>query len=145
MTNSYTKYKSRIRYVSVFIILFWFTLCAKLFSVQVFNGQKHKKVLIAQSQRKEIILPERGNIFDRNNDALTRNISHYSLSVNPQNIINKKSLAIALSNITSKTKEHYLKRLNSKKKFEFLFRNIRISQSDVDILKTFSGLTISKK
>ena len=145
MTNSYTKYKSRIRYVSVFIILFWFTLCAKLFSVQVFNGQKHKKVLIAQSQRKEIILPERGNIFDRNNDALTRNISHYSLSVNPQNIINKKSLAIALSNITSKTKEHFLKRLNSKKKFEFLFRNIRISQSDVDILKTFSGLTISKK
>ena len=145
MTKSYTKYKSRIRFVSLFIILFWFTLCAKLFSVQVFNGQKHKKVLIAQSQRKEIILPERGNIFDRNNDALTRNISHYTLSVNPQKITNKKSLANALSDITSGTKEQYLKKLNSKKKFEFLVRNIRINQSDVEILKTFSGLNISKK
>ena len=145
MTKSYTKYKSRIRFVSLFIILFWFTLCAKLFSVQVFNGQKHKKVLIAQSQRKEIILPERGNIFDRNNDALTRNISHYTLSVNPQKITAKKSLANALSDITSGTKEQYLKKLNSKKKFEFLVRNIRINQSDLEILKTFSGLNISKQ
>jgi len=145
LTKSYTKYKSRIRFVSLFIILFWFTLCAKLFSVQVFNGQKHKKVLLAISQRREIILPERGNIFDRNNDALTRNISHYTLSVNPQKITNKKSLANALSNITSGTKKHYLKKLNSKKKFEFLVRNIRINQSDVEILKTFSGLNISKK
>ena len=145
MTKSYTKFQSRIRYVSLFIVLFWISLCAKLFSVQVFQGKTHQKTLIKQSQRQENIPAERGNIFDRNNDALTRNISHYTLSVNPQKITNKKSLANALSDITPGTKKHYLKKLNSKKKFEFLVRNIRISQSDVEILKTFSGLNISKK
>ena len=72
MTKSYTKFQSRIRYVSLFIVLFWMTLCAKLFSVQVFQGKAHQKTLIKQSQRHENIPAERGNIFDRNSDALTR-------------------------------------------------------------------------
>ena len=145
MTKSYSKYKFRIRYVSAFIILFWFTLCAKLFSIQVFNGQKHKKILIAQSQRKEIILAERGNIFDRNNDALTRNISHYTLSVNPSKVDDKKSLALLLSKIIEDSTEYYLKKLNSKKKFEFLARNIRMTRSDIEKLKKYTGLNILKK
>ena len=53
-------------------------LCAKLFSVQVFQGKKHQKTLIAQSQRQEKLSAERGNIFDRNGNALTRNIAHYT-------------------------------------------------------------------
>ena len=145
MTKSYTKYKSRIRYVSAFIILFWFTLCAKLFSVQLFHSDEHKKILIAQSQRKEIIPSERGNIFDRNNGALTRNISHYTLSVVPGKVVNKKSLAKTLSNITNETENYYLKKLNSKKNFEFLARNIRISQANTNKLKKYAGLDILKK
>ena len=46
-------------------------LCAKLFSVQVFQGKKHQKTLIAQSQRQEKLSAERGNIFDRNNVPIT--------------------------------------------------------------------------
>ena len=65
------------------------TLCAKLFSVQVFQGKTHQKTLIKQSQRHENIPAERGNIFDRNSDALTRNIAHYTLSINPSKVIEK--------------------------------------------------------
>ena len=129
----------------MFIIFFWFTICAKLFSIQVFNGQKHKKVLIAQSQRKEVILAERGNIFDRNNDALTRNITHYTLSANPSKVDSRNSLALSLSKIIEKPKAYYLKKLNSKKKFEFLARNIRMSRSDIEKLKIYTGLDIQKK
>ena len=145
MTKSYTKFQSRIRYVSFFIVLFWITLCAKLFSVQVFQGKTHQKTLIAQSQRRENIPAERGNIFDRNNDALTRNITHYTLSINPSKVNKKELLAHLVSQITNKSKYQYIKKLNSSKSFEYLARNIRISQEDVIELEKFIGLHVSKK
>ena len=145
MTKSYTKFKSRIRYVSLFVVLFWMTLCAKLFSIQVFQGKTHQKTLIKQSQRQENITAERGNIFDRNSNALTRNIAHYTLSINPSKPIEKELLAQVVSNITNKSKDHYIKKLNSSKSFEYLARNIRISQEDVKSLESFNGLHVSKK
>ena len=145
MTKSYTKFQSRIRYVSLFIVLFWMTICAKLFSVQVFQGKTHQKTLIAQSQRRENIPAERGNIFDRNGDALTRNIAHYTLSVNPSKINEKEILAQLVSQITTKPKSHYIKKLNSIKSFEYLARNIRISQEDLKDLGDINGLHVSKK
>ena len=119
-------------------------LCAKLFSVQVFQGKKHQKTLIAQSQRQEKLSAERGNIFDRNGNALTRNIAHYTISVNPQKVSNKNALASLMSSLTKKTKEFYLKKLNSNKKFEFLERNIRFNQSEVELIQKFEGLYIKK-
>ena len=86
-------------------------LCAKLFSVQVFQGKKHQKTLIAQSQRQEKLSAERGNIFDRNGNALTRNIAHYTISVNPHKVFNKDGSASLMSSLTKKTKEYYLKNL----------------------------------
>ena len=115
MTKSYTKFQSRIRYVSLFIVLFWMTLCAKLFSVQVFQGKTHQKTLIKQSQRQENIPAERGNIFDRNNDALTRNITHYTLSINPSKVVEKELLARVVSKITDKPKSHNIKKNNLEK------------------------------
>ena len=119
-------------------------LCAKLFSVQVFQGKKHQKTLIAQSQRQEKLSAERGNIFDRNGNALTRNIAHYTVSVNPQKVSDKNALASLMSSLTKKTKEFYLKKLNSNKKFEFLERNIRFNQSEVESIKKLKGLNIKK-
>ena len=144
MTKSFIKYRPRIRFLSSFIILFWITLCAKLFSVQVFDGKTHQKTLIAQSQRQEKLPAERGNIFDRNGDALTRNIAHYTISVNPQKISDKIALASVISTLTKKSKKNYLKKLNSKKKFEFLERNIRLSQSNIELVKKYEGLNIKK-
>ena len=119
-------------------------LCAKLFSVQVFQGKKHQKTLIAQSQRQEKLSAERGNIFDRNGNALTRNIAHYTISVNPQKVYDKNASASLMSSLTKKTKEFYLKKLNSNKKFEFLERNIRFNQSEVKLIQKFEGLDIKK-
>ena len=144
MTKSYTKYRPRIRFLSSFIVLFWMVLCAKLFSVQVFQGKKHQKTLIAQSQRQEKLSAERGNIFDRNGNALTRNIAHYTISVNPQKVSDKNASASLMSSLTKKTKEFYLKKLNSNKKFEFLERNIRFNQSEVESIKKLKGLNIKK-
>ena len=122
MTTSFIKYKTRIRMITFLVVLFWIVLCGRLFSVQVFQGDEHRKKLIAQTQREESIPAERGNIFDRNNDALTRNIAHYTLSVDPSKIINKNTLAKELEKITGKSFEHYKNKLNFS-----LFKSIPIN------------------
>ena len=145
MTKSYIKYRSRIGIIGSVFILFWVVLCIQLFSIQVFQGKEHRLKLIAQSHRKESIPAERGNIFDRNNDALTRNIAHYTISVNPSKIIDKITLAKELQNITGKPFDYYIKKLNSKRNFEFLERNIKNDISDNTQLKSIKGLYINKK
>ena len=119
-------------------------LCAKLFSVQVFQGKKYQKTLIAQSQRQETLAAERGNIFDRNGSALTRNIAHYTISVNPQRVTDKNALVSLMSSLTKKTKDFYLNKFNSNKKFEFLERNIRFNQSEVELIQKYECLNIKK-
>ena len=142
MTKSFIKYKTRIRMITFLVVLFWIVLCGRLFSVQVFQGDEHRKKLIAQTQREESIPAERGNIFDRNNDALTRNIAHYTLSVDPSKIINKNTLAKELEKITGKSFEHYKNKLNSNRNFEFLERNLKNNLLEKKQLQSINGLKI---
>ena len=79
MTKTYLKYKTRITVLAGFILFSWAGLCARLFQVQVLNGSEYKIKVVEQSQKKQIIPANRGNIFDRNNKPLTRNIIHYKI------------------------------------------------------------------
>ena len=125
MTKSFTKYRFRIRLVSLVIISFWIVLCGKLFSVQILQADENRKKLTAQAHRKESIPAERGNIFDKNGDALTRNVAHYTISINPSKVNDKVALAKDLQSITGRPIEFYTKKLNSDKNFEYLERNLK--------------------
>ena len=144
MTKSYIKYRFRIGIIGSAVILFWVVLCMRLFSIQIFQGKEHRIKLIAQSHRKEAIPAERGNIFDRNNDALTRNIAHYTVSVNPSKVIDKIILAKELQNITGKSFDNYINKLNSKRNFEFLERNMKNDIFENTQLSSIKGLNINK-
>ena len=97
MTKTYLKYRSRVMVLAGFIILSWGGLCFRLFQVQVLNGEHYQKTVLKQSQKKQKIPATRGNIYDRNNRPLTRNIIHYTLSTNPSMVIDKNILAEELS------------------------------------------------
>ena len=106
------------------MISFWVLLCGKLFSVQILQADENRKKLSAIAHRKESIPAERGNIFDRNGDALTRNVAHYTISINPSKVNKKETLAKDLQKITNRPIEYYHKKLNSDKNFEYLERNL---------------------
>ncbi len=107
------------------MISFWGLLCGKLFSVQILQADENRKKLTAIAHRKESIPAERGNIFDRNGDALTRNVAHFTISINPSLVSNKKDLAKDLQKITGRPTKYYLAKLNSNKNFEYLERNLK--------------------
>ena len=138
MTKSFTKYRFRIRVISLVVISFWIVLCGKLFSVQILKAGENRKKLTAQAHRKELIPAERGNIFDRNGDALTRNLAHYTISINPSTISNKAALAKDLQKITGKPTEYYIKKLNSDKNFEYLERNLKHDIQKSNLQSTYN-------
>ena len=145
MTKTYLKYRSRVIFLSGFIILSWAGLCLRLFQVQVLNGKHYQKEVLKQSHKKQVLPANRGNIYDRDNRPLTRNIIHYTLSVNPSKVINKREIAEELSKQTGKPKEKYLEKLNSKSKFEYLERNLQKNEMGLLETKVFPGLRIERK
>lgn len=145
MTKTYLKYKPRITILAGFIILSWLGLCVRLFQVQILNGAQYQMAVVNQSQEKQIIPANRGNIFDRKDKPLTRNIIHYTLSANPDKVKDKIGLATAISERTGHPKEKYLKKLNSNAKFSYLERNIQRETLGTLEITTFEGLTIERK
>ena len=145
MTKTYLKYRTRITVLAGFILVSWVGLCARLFQIQVLNGERYQTVVVQQSQKKQHIPANRGNIFDRDNHPLTRNIIHYTLSVNPTRVKDKTGLATAISKRTGEPKEKYLKKLNSNSKFEYLERNLQRETLGTLITTAFEGLNIERK
>ena len=147
MKRRVTTYKARSwrHYAVLSLFLLVGTL---LFGRILFLGETEKIFLQTagkSSESLETFPGVRGNIFDRNSDALTRNIAHYTLSINPSKVNEKELLAQLVSQITNNSKARYIKKINSSKSFEYLARNIRISQEDVNALENFNGLHVSKK
>ena len=128
-----------------FIILSWSGLCIRLFQVQILNGERYQVAVIKQSQTKQILPANRGNIYDRKNRPFTRNIIHYTLSVNPSKVKDKDGLAEAISERTGQSKEKYLRKLNSKSKFEYLERNLQRETLGALETTAFEGLNIERK
>ena len=127
------------------IFFSWASLCFRLFQVQVLNGHSYQKTILKQSQKIATIEGSRGNIFDRNQKPLTRNIIHYTISANPHKISNKAELSNILSKYTGKAASFYLKKLNSENKFIYLDRNLKNNPYDyIDPMK-FYGLNIEKR
>ena len=145
MTKTYLKYRTRITILAGFIILSWAGLCVRLFQVQVLNGERYQIAVVKQSQKKQNLPANRGNIFDRKNRPLTRNIIHYTLSVNPSKVKDKSGLATAISERTGQPKDKYLKKLNSKSKFEYLERNLQRETLGTLETTAFEELNIDRK
>ena len=145
MTKSYLKFRTRITVLAGIIILAWSGLCIRLFQIQVLNGDQYESVVIKQSQKKQILPATRGNIFDRDNRPFTRNIIHYTLSVNPTKITDKIGLAQLISERTGQPEEYYLEKLNSNARFEYLERNLQRETLGTLETTAFEGLNIERK
>ena len=123
----------------------WAGLCVRLFQVQVLNGRQYRIKVVEQSQKKQIIPSNRGNIFDRNNKPLTRNIIHYTLSVNPKKVTDEIAVATAVSERTGEPKEKYIAKINRNSNFEYLERNLQRETLGLLTDNSFTGLHIKRK
>lgn len=144
MTKTYLKFRSRVIFISGLVVICWVGLSVRLFQIQIIDSEELSLKGLAQGRVQEPLRPVRGNIFDRNNTPLTRNIIHYSFGVHPSKIQNKKELAEQLSASTGRDFKDYLKKLNSDKSFVYLERNLQRSQCTDLLINKPHGLIIER-
>lgn len=144
MTKTYLKFRSRITILSCSIIFIWVGLSVRLFQIMVLDSESYRERGFQQSQIQETLPYVRGNIFDRNNVPLTRNIIHYTLAVHPGKIKDKTSFVTELSAATGRNPDYYLKKIKTKANFVYLERNLRRSKVESILEKRPAGLIIER-
>ena len=80
MTKNYLKFRSRVVVIVSIMVLAWIGLSMRLFQIQILDGSKYREQGSKQAQAQIPIPAVRGNIYDRNNKPLTRNIIKYSFA-----------------------------------------------------------------
>lgn len=145
MTKTYLKFRSRVTVLSCFLIFAWVGLTARLFQIMVIDSAAYREQGFRQSQKNETLLAVRGNIYDRHNRPLTRNIIHYSLGAHPSKIKNKQSFSELIAEATGKKAENYIGKLESKSDFVYLDRNLRREKVESILGKRIAGLVIERK
>ena len=145
MTKTYLKFRSRVTVLSCFLIFAWVGLTARLFQIMVIDSAAYREQGFRQSQKNETLLAVRGNIYDRHDRPLTRNIIHYSLGAHPSKIKNKQSFSELIAEATGREAENYIGKLESKSDFVYLDRNLRRDKVESILGTRIAGLVIERK
>ena len=107
MTKNYIKFKNRIIFIHIAIMLVWIGFGFRLFNIQIIN-----KLNSPQGIKVETVKGLRGNFFDINGRNLTQNLTFYRIGIHSKKIINKDNFLNELSACTGTEKELYLAKLN---------------------------------
>ena len=145
MTKTYLKFRSRVTVLSCFLIFAWVGLTARLFQIMVIDSAAYREQGFRQSHKNETLLAVRGNIYDRHDRPLTRNIIHYSLGAHPSKIKNKQSFSELIAEATGREAENYIGKLESKSDFVYLDRNLRRDKVESILGTRIAGLVIERK
>lgn len=124
MSMTYKKFRARYVVVVSTSILVWAMLVVKMFYIQVVDTDDLGASLRSQFEDKVSIPPLRGNFYDRNGKKLTDNIEHYTFAAHPSDVKDKDAVARLFSKTFNKSKRHYLKKLQSKKSFVYLEKDV---------------------
>ena len=108
MTKNYIKFKNRIIFVHIAIMLIWIGFGVRLFNIQVIN-----RLNSPQGIKVESINGLRGNFYDINGKNLTQNLTFYRIGFHNKKISNAENLINELSSCTGTDKEVYISKINS--------------------------------
>ncbi len=132
-------YKSRGETIGNLMILCFAIVLARLWYLQIYNGDKLYRYSLENSLRKETIQAERGIIFSRNNEILVDNVPGFDVIITPQYLKEPTETIEKLSAIIGISVEDINKTLN---KFSTQAKYINvtikkdISMRELSILET---------
>ncbi|MFL3051055.1 MAG: peptidoglycan D,D-transpeptidase FtsI family protein, partial [Candidatus Neomarinimicrobiota bacterium] len=125
MTKSFTKFRSRILFLSSIVIIIWAGLTVRFFHIQVIKSNDLADRSKRQGDNKVELSAVRGSVKDRNNNDLASNVVHYSFGIHPKEVENRERLVKAFVEATGRQRNYYEERLDSQASFVFLDRNLR--------------------
>ena len=138
MTKNYIKFKNRIIFVHIVIMIIWIGFGFRLFNIQVINKLSSPKGIKIES-----VKGLRGNFYDVNGNNLTQNLTFYRIGIHAKKISNNEDLLNELSECTGTNKEVYLSKIKSIK--EYIELEKKTNKNCEQLQKKYPNALIIKK
>jgi len=133
------QHKGRADLIGNIIILCFLVILARLWYLQVFQGELFHKFSIENRLRPEVIKAPRGMIFSRNSQLLTDNIPRFDAIIIPQYLKNRSVTLKKLSqvlNMSEKSIKAVLKKNSTQARYRPVTIKKNISLKEVSIIET---------
>ncbi len=114
----------RLGALGVVLTLAWLGMAVRLYHVQVIQAPGLAEQGVEQRQIDRDLIPQRGNIFDRNGDLLAMTVEAASLFVDPQELTEPVFVAQQIGGLLGRDPDALLDQFNSDRRFVYLKRQV---------------------
>ncbi|MDK2887232.1 MAG: hypothetical protein PWP72_109 [Thermoanaerobacter sp.] len=135
MTPPQINFYRRLGILMLLLLAAFSCLVARLFFVQIIRGGHLRQEATSIRTRDVILQPYRGNIYDRNHNALVTSIPAYSLYAHPDQIKNPGEVAGKIAAVLGVRREEILKKLDNNASFVWLQHGV-----ELDLVKKLEGI-----
>jgi len=133
------QHKSRGDVIGNILILCFVIILARLWYLQIYQGDLFYKFSLENRLRKEVIKAPRGMIFSRNSQMLIHNIPRFDAVIIPQYLKNKATTLVRLSKVLEMSEDD-IKSILKKNRAQARYRAVtikkNISLKEVSIIET---------
>lgn len=139
-------YSVRTGLVTILILLVFVLILSRLIAIQLFDTENLRGYADSQGLRSEVILPERGKIYDRHGRILADNIIEYSIGARYIDLLQPENTYRALAEAFDKTPEYYRNIFKKENAFYMLESGVRPEIAEkLQANKACHGLKYDKK
>jgi len=135
LTPPQINFYRRLGILMLLLLAAFSCLVARLFFVQIIRGGHLRQEATSIRTRDVILQPYRGNIYDRNHNALVTSIPAYSLYAHPDQIKNPGEVAGKIAAVLGVRREEILKKLDNNASFVWLQHGV-----ELDLVKKLEGI-----
>jgi cell division protein FtsI/penicillin-binding protein 2 len=118
----------------------WLGMGIRLYQVQVLNASQLAEAGVGQRQTEEVLLPQRGNIFDRNGDPMAMTVDSRSIYLRPAEITEPLYVAQQVGGLLGVPAEGLLESIGSGEQFVYVKRQVELNQAEEVLSLNLAGV-----
>jgi cell division protein FtsI/penicillin-binding protein 2 len=120
--------------------LAWIGMGIRLYQVQVLDAPALAEAGVGQRQTEQVLLPQRGNIFDRNGDPMAMTVDSQSIYLRPAEITEPLFVAQQVGGLLGVSSEDLLQSVNSGQEFVYVKRQVELAQANEVLALELAGV-----
>ncbi len=130
----------RLGLLGLCLAVAWLGMGIRLYQVQVLNATQLAEAGVGQRQTEEVLLPQRGNIFDRNGDPMAMTVDSRSIYLRPAEITEPLYVAQQVGGLLGVPSEALLDSIGSGEQFVYVKRQVELNQAEEVLSLNLAGV-----
>ena len=130
----------RLGLLGLCLAVAWIGMGIRLYQVQVLNAAQLAEAGVGQRQTEEVLLPQRGNIFDRNGDPMAMTVDSQSIYLRPAEITEPLYVAQQVGGLLGVPSDGLLESINAGDQFVYVKRQVELAQAEEVLALNLAGV-----